>query len=555
MKKKIWLVIIFAIGITWFVLANKFEDAIRTTYLPLLQEQQEKGLVTLDPNNIKIHKYRFTIVGEDFTAFPESDLFKTKLDKISVFYNPITRNVSFCSSGEKLSFGSNELEVSIVNPSFSFTINKSFLKENKNNFHISLNSKAQELLSSTNNAVLVSDNGSSYEITGNLDEKTNQYSLKLTTNTKGTNVTRDYFKWSNQLANKLFEVTPEDQKMTDFVNDFSADYYYIMIPGNSVDSETNFTINANRNHLENIYKLIKGQIQVEEFASNLIGNFDINKELFDITMAISYGNNLFNNTLSFNLSGDGKELKGNLNLEDTKNYPQDKILEITQLTSELLEKVFSKLTAKNTDTVQELTVDDFTALATSIVNLKNTNFSTNVSYKIQESDLNANLHLGINEYDMNLSIHGKNQESYTGILTLSDPFKLINAKTQFAHEVVLPLAKKVTDNKLNLAILQQYVSNLENNGFEALKVLSKNPTLGAGDKFETDFSFELRNFDFRINDKSFLEVITNEKIVKFLSGFSTEPTQNASSSSKIPQEESVSTEPELLEEDKTPDSK
>ena len=72
MKKKIWLVaVVAAIGISWFVLANKFEKTVYATYLPILEQQKENGLVNLDTNNIKIHKYKFTVVAENFSIFPK----------------------------------------------------------------------------------------------------------------------------------------------------------------------------------------------------------------------------------------------------------------------------------------------------------------------------------------------------------------------------------------------------------------------------------------------------------------------------------------------------
>ena len=57
MKKKIGILAVVAVlGITWFVLANKFEDKVRTVYLPILQEQKEKGLIEVDLDRKKIHK-------------------------------------------------------------------------------------------------------------------------------------------------------------------------------------------------------------------------------------------------------------------------------------------------------------------------------------------------------------------------------------------------------------------------------------------------------------------------------------------------------------------
>lgn len=522
MKKKIGILAVAAVfGITWFVLANKFEDKVRTVYLPILQEQKEKGLIEVDLDSIKIHKYKFAVAITNFVIFPKSDIFQTKLDGISLFYNPLTKDISVSSFGDKVSIGSGETEISIAKPSFSTKISGSVFQGNMNDIHVTFNSAPQQILRSADQLPLITDKGTSYEIIGKLDEKTNQYLLKLVANTKGISITRNYFKWSHQLTSKNFEITQEDQPLTDFLNDIAADYYYATVPDNLIDSNMNVSIAANKSHLENIFKFIQGKIRFEELASTLAKNFNPHKELFDIAILASYGNNLFNNKLSFNLSGDGIEVKGNFDIEDNKNYPKDRVEEIAKLTAELLSKIFNKITEDNLIKSKGLKTEDFINLANSLIDIKNAKFSTNLVYKIEDSITDANLHFGINEYGMDLAISNKDKERYNGILTLSDPFKIINAKTKFAHEIVLPLIEKMSgDNKTSLNIMQKYISNIESNAFEALKVFSKIPELTQGDKFEANFSYEPKSFSLKINNKSFLEIITDEKIVKFLRGFS-----------------------------------
>jgi len=522
MKKKIGILAVAAVfGITWFVLANKFEDKVRTVYLPILQEQKEKGLIEVDLDSIKIHKYKFAVVITNFVIFPKSDIFQAKLDGISLFYNPLTKDISVSSFGDKVSIGSGETEISIAKPSFSTKISGSVFQGNMNDIHVTFNSAPQQILRSADQLPLITDKGTSYEIIGKLDEKTNQYLLKLVANTKGISITRNYFKWSHQLTSKNFEITQEDQPLTDFLNDIAADYYYATVPDNLIDSNMNVSIAANKSHLENIFKFIQGKIHFEELASNLAKTFNLNKELFDIVILASYGNSLFNNKLSFNLSGDTKDIKGSLDIQDNKNYPKDKGDEIAKLTAELLSKIFNKITEDNLDNSKKLTAEDFMSLANSLIEIKNTEFSTNLTYEIKDSIADANLHFNINEYSIDLEISNKDKERYHGLLVLSDPFKIINAKTKFAHEIVLPLVEKISgEDKTNLNIMQKYISNIESNAFEALKVFSKIPELTQGDKFEADFSYEPKSFSLKINNKSFLEIITDEKIVKFLRGFS-----------------------------------
>ena len=524
MKKKIGIFAVVAVLIiTWFVLANKFEDKVRTVYLPILQEKKEKGLIEVDFNNIEIHKYKFAVAITNFVIFPQSDIFQTKLDGISFFYNPLTKNLSVSSFGDRISIGSGETEMYIANPSFSTQISGSVFQGSMNDIRITFNSAPQQFLRSADQLSLMTDKGASYEITGKLDEKTNQYLLKLVANTKGISITRDYFKWSNQLTSKNFKITQESQLLTDFLNDIAADYYYATVPDNLIDSSMNVSIAADKSHLENVFKFIQGTIRFEELASNLAKNFNPNKELFDIVILASYGNSLFNNKLSFNLSGDTKDIKGSLDIQDNKNYPKDKGDEIAKLTAELLSKIFNKITEDNLDNSKKLTAEDFMNLANSLIEIKNTEFSTNFTYEIKDSIANANLHFNINEYSIDLEISNKDKERYHGLLVLSDPFKIINAKTKFAHEIVLPLVEKISgEDKTNLNIMQKYISNIESNAFEALKVFSKIPELTQGDKFEADFSYEPKSFSLKINNKSFLEIITDEKIVKFLRGFYTQ---------------------------------
>jgi hypothetical protein len=524
MKKKIGIFAVVAVLIiTWFVLANKFEDKVRTVYLPILQEKNEKGLIEVDFNNIEIHKYKFAVAITNFVIFPQSDIFQTKLDGISFFYNPLTKNLSVSSFGDRISIGSGETEMYIANPSFSTQISGSVFQGNMNDIRVTFNSAPQQFLRSADQLPLMTDKGASYEITGKLDEKTNQYLLKLVANTKGISITRDYFKWSHQLTSKNFKITQESQLLTDFLNDIAADYYYATVPDNLIDSSMNVSIAADKSHLENIFKFIQGKIRFEELASNLAKNFNPNKELFDIAILASYGNSLFNNKLSFNLSGDTKDVKGSFDIQDNKNYPKDKGDEIAKLTAELLSKIFNKITKDNLDKSKKLTAEDFMNLANSLIEIKNTEFSTNLTYEIKDSIADANLHFNINEYSIDLEISNKDKERYHGLLVLSDPFKIINAKTKFAHEIVLPLVEKISgEDKTNLNIMQKYISNIESNAFEALKVFSKIPELTQGDKFEADFSYEPKSFSLKINNKSFLEIITDEKIVKFLRGFYTQ---------------------------------
>ena len=60
------------------------------------------------------------------------------------------------------------------------------------------------------------------------------------------------------------------------------------------------------------------------------------------------------------------------------------------------------------------------------------------------------------------------------------------------------------------------VENIKNNGMELLSAFDKKDSLKEDDNFESNVSFNLGNLEFKVNDKGILDLLTDERVVKFL---------------------------------------
>lgn len=514
MRNRILLLvgIIAVLVVSWIVLANKFEDTVQNTYIPFLKQQQEKGIVGVDLDKIRVHKYSFKITMDNLTIFSKSEIFKTSFEQISIWINPIAENILASSSG-KVSFSSGDTQIYSKEP-ITVKITRTILDGNIDNVRFTLEGKPFEFFSSVDDSSILFSQDYNSTIIGKFDEKTKLYSLKLLDNAKELKMSNGYFKWSSDLMDKVYNTKKPDQ--SNVLNKFIASYYEIVNLQEPIEYKGSYVVAISKEKLKEIYHAMASTSEFMHNITLFVSNFDVKKELFNISLNSSYRSNVHNNRTSLVLSSDGKEIRGNVGFFTNSNYKKDEIEKVTSLMSQSFANIFNDLKiSQNPQT--SLTNTDFTKLADYFANIKNFDMNANLLYKIESSDFDSNFKFSLNEYNAELNSQGKDNKSYTGTLKLSDPMKLINAKTRFVHEVVLPLVEKTVDSsKVNVEQLKKLVANVETNGFEVLKVFNHS---AISDSFETSFSFEPEKFEFKINDKSLLSIITDDRIVRFLKGF------------------------------------
>jgi len=514
MKKKIiFLAIIAAIGATWFVLANKFESMVTDNYLPRLKEYKEKGVIDFDADNVKIEKYKFKVVVDNF-SYDLNHEQNVRIDQVSACYNPFTDNVTIYTSGQKISMGGGETESYINNPKASIKINRSVLTGDFDKVKLAFSMKKYELLSAVDNSVLCSEDSSEMVVTGDFDKTTNQYLIEIKGDDKGVVLKPGYFKdIHNRLKNDLNVLPPEiKEKMTKLISSFSDYANNNASVTGPQNYKTHISLHFDKKYVERLVKTIKHEIKSNE----LFEDFKVSEDLFGIIVNFIGGDNFGESKILLEIAGDAKDLKGKFDVFGKANYSPEQTAKLANFTSELLANIFNEF---KSETNPALVAADFNLLESYIVDIKNMHLGFGGSYKLANSDFDTDLNLAINNYKIDLSAKGIDGKSYTGTLKLSDPAVLLAAKTKFTKEVAIPLLEKTgLRNKQELVKLEKLNSNIEANGFEALKVLSADPDLKAGDSFQVVFSFEPESFAFKANDKPFLKILTDDRIVKFLKG-------------------------------------
>jgi hypothetical protein len=163
------------------------------------------------------------------------------------------------------------------------------------------------------------------------------------------------------------------------------------------------------------------------------------------------------------------------------------------------------------------TADDFMPLAKSITDIKNTKIALNVDYDIESGDFTHALNIDLNGFNMKLNGALK-EKIYNADTSIKTPSLLINSLTDFYQISIKPLLVKNTtiENASDIDFFHAIVKNIKNNGVEALSALHSGEELQEDDILTANFVFNAQGFDFKINDKGFLDVITDQHIVKFL---------------------------------------
>lgn len=127
---------------------------------------------------------------------------------------------------------------------------------------------------------------------------------------------------------------------------------------------------------------------------------------------------------------------------------------------------------------------------------------------------NANHSLEFIIDNLNINSNGSlKEQKYDGNLTLVTPKLLISGISDLYDGGVKLLLQRenIDTNNVNLI-----VENIKNNGIGFLSAFDKKDSLKEEDNFESNISFNLENFEFKINGKGILDLLTDERVVKFM---------------------------------------
>ena len=502
-------VLIIIIGGIWSILANKFETAVRAHYASLVQRK----LVIIHPHNLVIKKYYFKVLAKNITIFPGSSEFIASFDEAALFYNFFNNTVSLKTFGKKLSSGSGDFETYIPNPSLFLNFTASLFDGKFDDFTIHLQLGPTTILKAKDDSLLYSFLASKSKIVGHLNEDIQQYSIKIENSVKGISYQEAYSKWLQTLVeninHKMDKLLPELNISSN--NMAMTKPSLIVAPYNS---EFNIQLDLNVQHFKNFFNVYKGLMKTDDVLSD----FNIDKEIFTAAYNGSTGNASYTKNFDFNLSGDKKNIIGNLDysfrqLDSNKNLS-------SSITTELIVGIINEINKTLNLKIQRLTQEDYQTINSAIADIHNSDVNFHVVYEIPNSKIKATLYSGINKHFIDMVVNGQNDVFYNLDVKLSDPHKLIEVLVKFANDTFLPMiGRSSSQNQDNYLTMKKIVSNIEKNGYKALGAFNKKPMLNQGDIFELYFIFNINEGELKINDKSFNQILSDERINDFIAGF------------------------------------
>jgi hypothetical protein len=503
MKKIIAIVVLVIFGGAWFWAANRFEHEVSQKYLPIIESEEVAGLVKL--GEVKIQKYQFKIILKDLKLFTDQKDVETTIDEATIHYNFLTDSISVCSAGQKITIGSGKNSVYIQNPGINFKASRALIDLNLDkNIDFVLNIKPTEIIRADNNLPLVSFNEFTTKFSSKLEDK-ESYKIKFKNKVTKLATYKGYSSYKTgvyqNFDSKLLDSStkkPLDVSKFDAISDILDQINSVAGPE---DFEVEVKLSANKEDLKQL-KFLK------YFAGDGIADFKF-------AIDVEQSNDIISQEGSIKLSSSDKIINYDFVVKGNKvNQHADKNEQISSMLAELLAKLF------NLDKTITLNAQDFRPLIDALFQINNSNCSLKGFFKPETQKFKLDFDFGINEEKLSLVLDEQaldvfEKDNRELDIKISDPAKLISESTKFTKDIALPLINKIGLGDIFSNIISDVVANIENNGFDALKVLNKNPDLKDGESFEMRVEVDDLGV-MKINNKSIGEILQDPRITKFL---------------------------------------
>lgn len=520
-KLSVFLVIIFITAISgWVYLANKFETIAKEEIIPKLQKNE--SIVSVDQDSVVIDKYKFKLSLQNVTAFQNSKLFKMHADKIIACYNPFSDSIKARITGDKLTIGEDDLKIYFPSPNHVIDFNRSLLINDIEQFKIIISSKDSSVYFANDDKFISKSDDSIITISNTLDNDMykmhfgmkvdslqvnpeSQYSLKVL-----SRIFPDY---------KLLNQTSFGYAESDLKQKLDNLYYGILNEIGPINYQTDYSIQLGKNHVLSLVSALNGKKDVKD----LLNEFSFTKDIYSVSTSESMKNSSINQISNIKFSGDGQKISTRINLESSDSvFDEEQKLRIISKTNEFLLTLLKILNKENSSKIDnKLTAEDFTKISETLTNIDKTEIKIGVEYDINTNNLEQEILLSLD--DFNIKSEGKvNDKVYNGTFEISNPKLLIdtigNIYENSMRSILIKLADNPEDEK-TVAGYDKIARNIQENGFGVLSALHKEDELKENDKLVSELIFDPSSFKFKINNKGFFEILTDERVAKFLGNF------------------------------------
>jgi len=499
------LLIMTAVG--WLYFADKFEKIAHDEILPRLHSKN--SILSFDKDSILIEKYKFRVTVQNAIVLPESETLKIKSDKLVVGYNPFADRVRISFAGDKLEIGE---QFYFAKPNHALEFNRSLTKKDFEEFNITIKSENSELYYTKDDSPAVElkliDLGLSKAV--HTDDK-NTYTMVLSFNFDSVKPNFDsvFFKEIDaKIKSEFGDIFKNTNIYSEYKEAFSAD--------NSLNYQAHYSAKIPKETFRESMKLWQEGTEPEVLLSDLLKSTKIYS--FKIHERLKSLLTRYNGT--FDLYGNGKETAFRFSASNIQNPNDIQKQFIVKNGSIVLLNIAKIISEKNNSNIfKNLKSSDLANLLKVNIDGIRSGLQLTGKYNVLTSDFDHSVKLTIDDFD--ISFYGKGDfenKAYKGTFEISDPKALTDNASQIYITRVKPILLKLHNppKELNIDAYNQIAVNIQDNGFNALAAFHEDDSLRDHRKLVSNLTFNLKDFQFNINDKNFLEILTDERVATFL---------------------------------------
>ena len=518
--RKLGLVVIIlsAIAIGWFYLANKFEKIVNDEILPRLKNST---LIEADLDSVVIEKFRFQLTLHKVNILPDSDSIASDI-KAVISYNPIFDDVTvFLGGGSLIKIpGQDGIYTSSSNQKVTF--NRAMIASNTNEFDVKLTASDFIIYSTHDNEVIVSADEFSSTFLNKLDsDDIYDLALKINADAMLMNPESRYFEYVfDDLDSKYNSNIPKTVPII-----FSKLMSYLYASKDKKDARSykgKYSLKFKKQYIDKYLEFLKS------------GDKEILNELSRESdpKVFLQGSEIFKNKTtsdsgSIQIEIDNKKVGFKSDIAMLRNYTDVQKKEFINQAKEFFLDIAKIVDSDpesfglDKDFNMATTLDrlDITPLLTILANNREISLSIDSNANNEKKDIRADhsVKLVINDFIFKLAGNIKGN-SYEGKATIETPAILVNGITNLYYNGIRPLLLQMHKDKVlnSFEYYDKLASNVRGNGIDALAAFHKDDKLNSNNILLLDIIFNPKSFAFEINGKNIFVLLADSRVLKFL---------------------------------------
>lgn len=492
----ILLSLLIAMGATWVILANKFEQYVKEE-LPVRLEKIS-WLVKVDLASAKINKYLFNLSTNEVVVWPQSN-YQFIAEGIDCSYNPLSENITIKLIGDKAIAKMDQTELYIEKPSDVISFYKPLLDGNLTRFSITLTAGKTNLKSKVNSTNVVTFDKADITITGEDSLIDDNYKININSDYKNLHLyaksIKLAFNMSYELSSGLY------LNLLESTGDFDCNIY------------TSFDLKKD---------LLTSFVPISHWQKtwpDILNKIDFFNDKYSLRVRTKLTNPSITNSTEVELGNDGKKITENLSSDTHTNYTDAQKQELDALLTDIFYVVLTSEKEVGLLKKDNLTKQDFEGITDKLINIKKANIRAETEYEKESKNFSHDFAFRINDHDLSLKGKGNIKEwLFDGAFKISNPQLFINGLADLIERGLYPVVKKSKDSEKNMEaeILKRFANNLKAHGFEALLALNNDKGLGEGEELIVNLKLNPAQLEFKLNDRNFLDIISDPRIKAFL---------------------------------------